>query len=306
MKTCACNESLGNTGEPGCQPIFKVTKKLILVNTFDSTGAENSLTVSGGLTQNALDALINQADPTKRWYPLPLLENVTGERSATSYETAPSGRKAFVKQGTRSFSAEIWEESSVYKNQLDAIRCNDVSIFMVDVIGNLRGTIHNNENAKLYPIKIDNNSFDAVLMFGSDTVNEKLVISFDFDQTEDDSDLRLIANADMEASLINASGLIDIQSTISSITTTGFVAKLKQKFGSLANLVVDSGLVVGDFALYNVTDSANVTITSATESPKGTYTFVYSAQTSGDVLRLTPSMEGRDYKNVISNTILTP
>lgn len=306
MKTCECNESLGNTGEAGCQPIFKVTKKIILVPTFDSTGARNKITVATPLTQIAFDDLINQADATKRWYPLPLLENVTGERAESSFETAPSGRKAFVKQGTRSFSAEIWEESAAYKQQLDSVRCNNTSVFFIDSEGNIRGIIDGTDDSILYPVKIDNNSFDAKLVMGTDTTIEKLMISFDYDQTEDDGSLRLIAAGDIGAELLDGSGLLDISSTITNISTTGFKAKLTTKYGSLANKVVDSGLVIGDFALYNVTDSATVVISTMTESPKGTYAFTYTAQTSGDVLRLTPSKDGRDYTPVVANTILTP
>jgi hypothetical protein len=45
-------------------------------------------------------------------------------------------------------------------------------------------------------------------------------------------------------------------------------------------------LLLADFTVYNETTTSAVTITSATELPDGTYTFVFAAQTSADVLTL--------------------
>ena len=66
-------------------------------------------------------------------------------------------------------------------------------------------------------------------------------------------------------------------------------------YGSLKSLVPDTGLLVGDFSLYNNTTASSVTITSVTESPDGTYTFVIPTQTSADVMVLTPSKDGRSH-----------
>jgi hypothetical protein len=82
--------------------------------------------------------------------------------------------------------------------------------------------------------------------------------------------------------------------------------KLTDSSGGVNDRGVLPNLVVGDFACYNVTDSSSVTITSVTENPTGTYTFVIPTQTSAEVLRLTPTLIGHDFKNVVATTILIP
>lgn len=304
MKTCECNESLSNLGTPNCKSIFKVAKKLIFVPTYDSAGDRNSITVASAFTPAVLTALLNQSDGTKRWYPTPLLENVTSERSESAFETAPSGRKAFVKQGTRSMSSEIWEESSAYKGQLDAIRCNDVSVYIIDAEGSIRGTVAEDE-ALLFPIKVDNNSFDAMLMFGTDSIIEKLKVGFDWDQTEDDASLRMIGAGDITADLLNAGGLLDFSIEYGAITSTSvtFTLVTSVTFGSLKTKLTDKGLIISDFALFNVTDNASLSELTLTEAA-GIYTINFDVQDASDIIRITPSKNGRDYSNVVSNTFV--
>jgi hypothetical protein len=70
--------------------------------------------------------------------------------------------------------------------------------------------------------------------------------------------------------------------------------------------VVDEGLLLANFSLFNTTTGLPVVITSVVESPDGTYDINFAAQSSGDVLRLTPSKNGRDYTEVIANLITIP
>ena len=104
-----------------------------------------------------------------------------------------------------------------------------------------------------------------------------------------------------DISLLN--GLLDVTSVYSAIGQTSFKATLKTIFGTFVNPLLVEGLVAGDMALYNVTDSANVTITSAVEAPDGTYTISYASQTVADVLRLTITKDGFDFTAVTANTI---
>lgn len=76
---------------------------------------------------------------------------------------------------------------------------------------------------------------------------------------------------------------------ISGEALTGFVAALTVDFDIFldASKEVVPGWVLADFALLNKTTNLSVAITSVTESPEGTYTFVIPSQTSADVLELT-------------------
>ena len=74
MAGCNCNAGLGNTGRPGCVPIQSVTSKLIMVPLNANDGTLNGIDLSAPLP--TWNSLVNEADASKRWFPLPAFENV--------------------------------------------------------------------------------------------------------------------------------------------------------------------------------------------------------------------------------------
>jgi hypothetical protein len=307
---CTCDFSLGNTGQAGCQPIMKQTKMLIAVPTFDSTGVKNKILISATLDPSYLTARLNDTDASKRWYPIGSLRNVGGERPEPIYETAAGGQRAFVKEAIRTFNAQLWAENSSpqYLSKLKSFRCNDFSVYIIDLDNNLVGTVPFTEDGSLYPIRVDKATWSPNAIFGGDETVGKISIIFDWNENERDEQLRMIKEGEYTFDLTNANGLLDVNATYSSITTTGFTVDLNLIYGSAKNKIGLPGLVIGDFALYNTTDSASVTITSVTESAtvKGRYVFVIPTQTSADVLRLTPTKNGYDFDNVVASPITIP
>lgn len=113
------------------------------------------------------------------------------------------------------------------------------------------------------------------------------MVSFEHDQLVKDSDLGYVSESAITGDLLNLDGLIEAVSTVSGEATTGFVLTMTSLSGAFDSKTAIEGLVLADFAVYNVTDAASVTVTSVTESPAGTYTFVIPVQTSADVLSVT-------------------
>lgn len=324
MIACNCSESLGNTGVPGCQPLFGVTVKEIFVPIFDSTGAKNRIDLSVPLTQIIWDALLEQTDPTKRFYPTPIIQEFLSERADSVFDEASSGDKDFIKQGTRGESYEIRKQAGYYKGQLDKLRCNEVGKFSIDREGNIRGMVIVDSNGVndgfLYPIKLDKNSINVTMTFASDvnTNVAKLLVTYDYDQLEDDSLLRMVEKKDIGANLLASNGLIEIISILSAITTAGFTIELTSQFGGLLSLAPDSGLLAADFFdvaggtpsnVFNVTDSAAEPLASVTETAVGSgiYDVVYTTPvTALDVIRVTIVSAGKSYTAVINKNVLTP
>lgn len=288
---------------------------MIFVPTYDSTGALNKLDIATLFTPSLLTAKLNHATKSSRWYPSPDLENVGGDRAETVFDTAPSGKKSFVKKGVRTMTFEIWDEGPEYQYQLDAIRCKDMSCFVIDNEGNLRGIVPATEDGYIYPIKIDKASFDCKPIFATDSTVEKLMVTFDWEQSQHDSQLRIISASDMTADLLNAEGLLDISIEYGTISQTSVTFTLQERYGSRRTRNKLSGLVIGDFfdtaggtgsRLYNVTDGAAVTISTFAESTSspGTYTLTYTSQTVSDVMRVTPVKNGFDFADTIADTFV--
>lgn len=301
--TCKCGVGLSNTGT-ACTPIMQVAKKIILVPYFDESGAINSVDLEAGPFNAAyFNAKINDADKSKRWFPLPELKNVVDERAENKTESFDDGSSVFISEGDRSFTGLLIKGTPKLKGKIESARCVEVGVYIVDKSGNLIGVL---DGTQLLPIKLDEASVSAMLMKTTDSVIQKLQLKFNFHSDEKDELLAMIACDELDYNVLLLKGLLDVYAEYSSITTTSFVVKLKTDYGTPLSPVLDEGLLAADFTLYNDTDDLSVAVISSAENPDGNYTITYAAQGSGEVLLLTPDKDGRDYSAVIVETILIP
>lgn len=286
---CKCESGLSNTGRPGCVTLQSVTSRVVMLPLKDSTGAKNYLDLTATFNEAYFVALVNEADSSKRWFPLPQFENVELAKADSTFEEAPSGKKVFIKQGKRSFAGELWSETPQFLSKIQNNRCVDFGVFIIDVNGNLVGS---KVGDKLYPIPVDNESFEAKLMFATDSAIQKIMIGFDFYRLFDEGTLWLVTTEEAGLDFNNLEGLLDVNISFGTPTSTGVVATLTLDYGTAVNPLKVKGLVATDFLLYNVTQSSAVTKT-VTETADGVYAFAYTAITgSTDVLKLSLVKEG--------------
>ena len=293
MQPCSCVTGGANTGRPNCLPVFDVTKQLILVEYYKSDGTVNGIAegdlTNGVLTQTFLNDWVKNSDPKLRAYPTPELKNPTDERGDDIMEEFEDGSSIFIQDGSRNFEAMIVKGDPILLGNLQAWRCLKFGVYFIDKSGNLIGK--NNREGYLDPILIADESFSIGLIKGTDTTKQKLRLKFQVSQLEDDANLMQLEASMITANLLGVGGLIDVYATeVTDITTTGFKVQLDTQFGGFTSKQPAEGLETADFLCYNVTDSALVTITSATESAAidGNYTFVITpAQTASDQLLIT-------------------
>ena len=263
MLGCNCNAGLSNTGRPNCVPIQSVTSKLILVPLKANDGTLNKIALTGTLP--VWSTLINQLDESKRWFPLPAFENVELAKADTTFEEANSGRMVFIRQGKRSFAGELWSEDSspTLLGKMQNNRCVDFGVFIVDVNGNLIGS---KVGTDLFPIPVDNPSFDPKYMFATDTTTSKIMVAFDFDRLFDESTMYMITPTEASQNFNELTGLVDVNMTNVSNTSTTRVFKAFLDYGTAINAIKFQGGVLADFTLYNNTTSASIAITTIVEN----------------------------------------
>ncbi|MEB3151461.1 MAG: hypothetical protein VKL60_20895 [Sphaerospermopsis sp.] len=301
---CSCETVMGNTGLPSCYKALKVATGIFMTPTYANDGTKNVIDVTDTIDDAYITAAINNADQSKRWYPLQKPNNVTSERAEPVFDTRSDGGRAKVKDGIRTFNFELWEGGARLKKMIDKGGCRDFSFFIINE-GRIIGLDLTDEQLELAPIRIAKDSLVANYLMATDTTVEKIAISLQFDQRENDGNLSYVEVAD-DADLTGYRGLLDIYSEIVQNTLTTITVKLFNKYGAANNKNVLTGLVAADFALYNVTDSAAVTVSSCVENPEGSYLLTFTAQTANDVLRITPTKAGYDFTAVIALTsILT-
>jgi hypothetical protein len=293
MIGCDCNVGLSNTGRPNCVPLFSVTNNLIQVPLFNNDGDLNGIDLTAPLPDWIAD-LVNAADKSERWFPIPAFENVELPKADSQFEEAASGRMAFLRQGKRSFMGELWADDSTptFLGKLEKGRCVDFGVYIVDVNGNLIGSKVGNF---LYPIPVDNASWDPKFGFATDSTIQKIMLGFDFDRRFHESTMYMITPAEAGIDFASLKGLIDVYlNFVGQPTTTQAVVTANVNYGTALNPVNYIGAdAPADWVLTNVTTGLTVAIDAVTPDGNGGYTFDYSAGvTAGDVLNLATAKTG--------------
>jgi hypothetical protein len=288
---------------------MEVVEKFIEVSYFKEDGTINEIDLTDTFNLAYFTALVNNADETLRWYPLPFVKNMVDERADSDFETFDDKTKIERQVGIRSVKTMITTlgnnagaVSPQMVGKINDKKCKVSGLFGITKSKQLVGEMIN--TGYLAPIRIDNGSISARLIkTGSGATTQKIDLAFDWHLDVQDERLRTLEADEMSTDISLLNGLLDVTSTYSAIGQTSFKATLKTQYGSFLNPILVEGLVAGDMALYNVTDSASVTITSIAESPDGTYQINFASQTVADVLRLTITKDGYNFAAVTTNTI---
>jgi hypothetical protein len=276
MAGCNCDMGLGNTGRPNCVPIQSVTSKLILVPLYDVFGNKNRIVLNDGFLDYNLE-FINASEPSQRWFPLPEFENVEMPKADAQFEESNSGRMVFLRQGKRSFTGELWADDSSPQllGKLQMNRCVDFGVFIVDVNGNLIGSQAEGDIPDfLYPIPVDNPSWNPTLQFATDSTTQKIVVAFDFDRNFDESTLYMLTSAEAGQDILALSGLVDVNFynfNQPSLTQLDFSAWLT--YGTASSKIKFTGANISDFQLVDNTTGSTIALDSISEdlANKGNY-----------------------------------
>tara|TARA_B110000908_G_C10219923_1_gene434776 strand:- start:493 stop:1404 length:912 start_codon:yes stop_codon:yes gene_type:complete len=295
MIGCDCNAGLSNTGRPNCVPIFGITSSLIVVPKSATDGTINRIDLS--TTLPTWSSLVNEADASKRWFPLPAFENVELPKADSLFEEANSGRQVYLRQGKRSFTGELWSEDSTptFLGKLSKSRCVDFGVFIVDVYGNLIGS---EVDGFLYPISVDNPSWDPKFMFATDSTTQKIMLGFDFNRIFDESTMYMINPTEAGQDFTTLEGLVDVNLDDLLTTTTQATFKARFDYGTaVAKIKYEGATLVSDWIVTNLTTAATWSPDAVTENPEGDYLLDYSTSgtaTAGDNIKIEVSKLGFD------------
>lgn len=303
---CKCDVGLSNTGT-ACTPLQAVARQYVLLPKFKADGTLNKLVVADGTYTTAFWTTQLNATAEERWYPLPRVQNVTDEKADNIIQTFNDGSTSFIAEGARTVVGFLPGQAPHLVGQINANRCSDLAVFVIDKDGNLIGKCI--EDGFLHPICLETDTLSATYVKNDASATVSGInIAFTWSLDEKDENMSMITIDEMTDGVAGIKGLLDITSTYANIALDSFDVTLAvDGFGTKLTPQLDKGLVAGDFALFNIDDSLAVTIITAVEDTAGgTYTISYAAQGTGEVLRLTPTKDGRNYSAVVANTITLP
>lgn len=260
--------SFGNTGASNCEVISDVIVKLIFVSKHANDGSRNSILIGDVVDSTYITDRINDTDASKRWYPSRQLISVTDEKDDPNTESL-DGIDYIVSQGARKFSAMSIKTDSVYLSKISKGKCGEFAVYGVDKSNRLIGEI-STDGLYLYPLAIENGTFDAKLVKGTYSTIQKTMISFNYDDSLEDCDLRVYqSNTD----IVYSCGLLDINAKITDVDKFGFTTSLTLDYGYSNNPQRVEGWALPDFVLYDITNSEILIPESMTER-NGVYSFV--------------------------------
>lgn len=284
---CTCGVNAGNLGTVNCPPQIGKILRPNFVNRYKDDGTENYIDTTATLNKAFFDALQYHTDTAQRIYPLPEdLEDVETPKEETVYQTFGSGRKVKIRQGFRNFTAKLPSAAAAMVGKINSRGCTKQGVYFFTTLGILGVR---KEAGKLHPIAISPETIDSMFMIQNETEAQQIILMMQWAQDVEDKELSLIPYSKITGidMFTQFKGKLDANiEQVGTGTTTGFAVKITHDYGDAVDMLPVKNLVAADFALYNVTDSASVTIDTCVESPDGTYTFTFTAQTGTDLLRL--------------------
>lgn len=310
---CDCVSTLYNTGQLSCIPERKRDAYKIYVHYADSTGAINTIPKGTVIDETYVLGKLNNADPTKRWYITPKIENQSAP--VPEMETESIGNQTFM-TGEEIKQAETFEHVRKTANPAllafyNSAGCAELGEFSITRNGQVAGM--NDGEGNLAPRKLQDNSLVATYSKPVQGQSQKVMVSRTDDELENDAFLDFI-DADQiaySALLWYAKQPIEITAYIVSATTTAMSFQL-QSMGSVWLKAPITGIVTADLVstddaatgeLYNVTTDANEAGTLTYNAETLTYTFTYgTAVDSDEIINLAITKEGYNFKTIAVTT----
>lgn len=304
-----CSYGPKNTGA-GCFPETKSLLMDVYVPLYDSLGNKNFMDMADApFDETYFNAKYNHADPSKRWYPSLPYKNPSDMRGDSLTQSFDDNTSVLIEEGARAFTAiHVGKKASpVYLKQLKSFQQIEFGVFRIDIDKNWIGQ-RIDTNDYLYPIPMDNDSYDPIWNPGTSKEKQNIKVKMMYHKSVKDVNISMVAAEELDYDVSYSKGLYNVTPTFSALNNSpgAFTVELNTEYGTMINPVRVTGLVAADFALANITTPGAIVITTVTEQTDsngdgiGIYDFTFPNQTANDVIKLTPTKNGFDFSPVVA------
>jgi len=297
LNYCSCDSAGLNVALSNCPAILGNAKGGALIAMIANDGSRNEWPVASTTFNKAwFDAIINNIDDSKKLRVLPRFENVATERAAGSTTALASGNNIETEQGLRTFGIEFPKADPTFAGCLEAFKCveHGFVIFLSNNKMLMMKDIDDSGAEVVRQIEMNEQNLQIITGLNIEGNYQKVIANMEVMQSEKDSNL-VVVDVAADVNLVRVRGLLDANIDIISAGTTQMVVKVTEKYGAINNKNVIKNLVIADFSLDNVTDTASVAITGVTyNATTGEHTLDYAAQDIADVLEVNVVKTGLD------------
>ena len=127
-------------------------------------------------------AVVNVENMSPDYFPVPMTKIGGGYMS---------GVEIHAHIASNLLSGEMIDQGPIYTGVLNNYGCSQIGVYLVDQTGNLIGDISTPD--ELRPLKVYMPTWDARSIFTTDSVSNKVLLSFNFDRTLSDGDFGFVA-----------------------------------------------------------------------------------------------------------------
>ena len=292
MANCNCDTGLFNLQSGSCLINPAITRKFVFVEYFKADGTINGIDLSAPFGEAEIDALLNQTDKKLRWFLSDTASNFVTERADPNTETIDNVN-FITSQGIRTMTADFLASSAELAKKIDSNNCVEMGVYLIDEDNGISGIL--SRDGFLDPIRLERNAFGKVV-FPTESTIFKVMFSSTWQKSVQDGNLRVLSYSDHQTDMLNKRGLIDVNaSDVSVLSATTATIRFTTNDGSAYGSAF-TGLLVGDFAMFNVTTAAAVVPSLAVENPDGTYLLTFAAQTTSDLGTITATSAGFEFE----------
>lgn len=286
---CSCaNPSYPVLGRPDCVLEMRAIAFPVIVPRFKANGNRNTIDLTSATLGADIKGLIAASNAIlDRVYPFPRAENVTFERTETVYETAPSTRKYKIPNvgGVRTMKFETWGKEAIHSilRELKKIGCSDVDFFLVDVSGSLWGILDNPSDTALRGYEMATETFDAFKEYATDSTTQKIMISWDLDNSECEENSYGVSSEALGYSATTLKPLSPAYTKLVELDSTHVQFSVLEADGTTGGSPI-VGLIASGASFSVTSDTGVVAQISVTETSDGVYSYEHldTEITTGD------------------------
>lgn len=292
MANCNCDTGLFNLQSGSCLINPAITRKFVFVEYFKADGSINGIDLSAPFGETEIDALLNQADKGLRWFLSDTASNFVTERADPNTETIDNVNY-ITSQGTRTMTADFLASGAELEAKIKNNNCVEMGVYLVDEDNGISGIL--SRDGFLDPIRLERNAFGKVV-FPTEANIFKVMFSSTWQKSVQDGNLRVLTFDDHGTDMLNKRGLIDVNaSDVSVLTATTATIRFTTADGGAYGSAF-TGLVFGDFAMFNSTTQLAVGVTGSAENPDGTYAITFDPQTASNLGTITATQAGFEFE----------
>lgn len=219
-----CANTPKNLGFRELQNNLRHLKRLILVNTYDSSGVLTELANNAAVTKSALQAKFNAANTQDRFYPTPIIKNVAITSDDPKVSTDDDDQAYFIRHGKIAFEGYIWNPTEDVIRKLASWNYKgEIAFYGIDNAKNFKCLRDTETLLKVRPIPLRSFYVNAVEPTADDVYKAKVTFEIDVDDLRYYMDHINYCDLDFDGLSANdVYSLEDVSLSVTNPTGTGF------------------------------------------------------------------------------------